>query len=120
MKLIYCLECRDVVRLFPERRSCKCGASWGQYLPDNATTVQNTSCVSIGFHNGDFRWGVDAFFENQERLTPEIVFREWINPTSETDVEFVTFDLATAATAGVGTVGADDQPAIKLQEATKE
>jgi hypothetical protein len=31
MKLLNCTACQDIVRLFPERRSCQCGRSSGQY-----------------------------------------------------------------------------------------
>ncbi len=31
--------------LFPERRTCKCGRSWGQYLPDNSTQQEGADAA---------------------------------------------------------------------------
>jgi hypothetical protein len=39
MKLIYCLECTDVVALQPEAwRACQCGLSRGRYIRTPAST----------------------------------------------------------------------------------
>jgi len=34
MKLIYCPECQDIVKLTREDRTCLCGKSHGRYLND--------------------------------------------------------------------------------------
>lgn len=31
MKLLNCLACQDIVRMFEEERACKCGKSKGRY-----------------------------------------------------------------------------------------
>lgn len=31
MKLLNCLACQDIVRMFEEERTCKCGKSKGRY-----------------------------------------------------------------------------------------
>lgn len=89
MKLMYCAHCRDVVRLFPEKRSCKCGKSWGQYLEDNSTTVQTWPGLSIGIANPDFTAAEQAFSAAPQTFSPTLTMRCWINPASEPDVKFV-------------------------------
>ena len=86
---MYCAHCRDIVRLFPERRSCKCGKSWGHYLEDGSTTVQTWPSLSIGIANPDFTSAERAFAENVERFSPTLSMRCWINPLSEPDVRMV-------------------------------
>jgi len=88
MKLLLCLECGDVVRLFPERRTCKCGTSWGMYEADNSTTVQTTNSVSLGIANPDFRQAIDAYLKDLDRFSPVLTMRCWSNPVAEPDVRF--------------------------------
>ena len=88
MKLLFCMECGDVVRLFPERRSCKCGKSWGMYEADSATTVQTTNSVSLGIANPDFRQAIDAYLKDLGCFSPKLTMRCWINPVTEPDVRF--------------------------------
>ncbi len=89
MKLLFCGHCNDIVRLFSERRFCKCGRSWGHYLPDNSTTVQTEHTLSIGLANPDFDSAVNVFMQNRNYFSPELVFRAWLNPDSEPDVKYV-------------------------------
>ena len=89
MKLLYCGHCGDVVRLYPEKRYCRCGKSWGQYLEDNATTVQTYPGLSLGIANPDFEMALKAFVENPEHFSPLLAMRCWVNPISEPDVKFV-------------------------------
>jgi hypothetical protein len=86
MKLLICLECGDIVKLFPERRTCNCGKSWGQYLEDHSTTVQSANSRSLGIANADFTGAFQALAEDPERFSPLLCFRGWLNPNSETDV----------------------------------
>lgn len=51
MKLIYCFECQDVVRLFNVERKCQCGKSSGRYT-DYLNAVISGPCVPLGFDNG--------------------------------------------------------------------
>jgi len=92
MKLLYCGHCQDVVKLFPERRSCKCGRSWGQYLPDNSTTVQTDYTLSIGMANPDFNEAIATFMQDQDHFSPALSIRAWLNPHSEPDVTYVPED----------------------------
>jgi hypothetical protein len=89
LKLLYCGHCGDVVRLFPEKRYCKCGKSWGQYLEDHATTVQTYPGLSLGISNPDFEMALKAFVENPKYFSPMLAIRCWVNPISEPDVQFV-------------------------------
>jgi hypothetical protein len=86
---MYCGHCHDVVKLFPEKRTCRCGKSWGRYLDDNSTTVQTWPGLSIGIANPDFNQSIAAFNEDPERFSPMLSMRCWINPVSEPDVTFV-------------------------------
>jgi hypothetical protein len=89
MKLMYCAHCGDIVRLFAEKRFCKCGKSWGRYLEDGATTVQTWPGLSLGIANPDFAAGRKAFGADVEHFSPLLALRCWINPVSEPDVKFV-------------------------------
>ncbi len=89
MKLMYCVHCQDIVRLFPEKRSCRCGKSWGHYLEDRSTTVQTWPSLSVGIANPDFVQAERAFADAPRAFSPEITMRCWINPVSEPDVTFV-------------------------------
>ena len=53
MKLIYCPHCGDVVRLFYEKRVCKCGKSGGFYT-DRLNALISGDAIPLGFDNADF------------------------------------------------------------------
>jgi len=89
LKLLYCAHCGDIVRLYPEKRSCLCGKSWGQYLEDGATTVQTYPGLSLGMSNADFQLAIQTFVENPQYFSPVLSIRTWVNPLSEADVTFV-------------------------------
>jgi hypothetical protein len=89
VKLLYCVHCGDIVRLFPEKRFCLCGKSWGHYLGDGATTAQSWPGLSLGIANPDFDDAEEAFAADPTRFSPLLAIRCWINPVSESDVKFV-------------------------------
>jgi hypothetical protein len=89
VKLLYCPHCHDIVRLFPEKRTCRCGKSWGQYLEDRSTTVQTWPSLSLGIANPDFVAAEQAFGSAPKAFSPALTMRSWINPISEPDVTFV-------------------------------
>ena len=97
---MYCAHCHDIVKLFPERRTCRCGKSWGQYLDDRSTTVQTWPSLSLGIANPDFVQAEQAFGDAPNAFSPLMAMRCWINPASEPDVKFVQ-----------GTPIEDDEPA---------
>ena len=88
MKLMYCVHCGDMVKLFPEERTCLCGKSSGHYLPDNSTTVQTWPSLSVGIANPDFADAERQFREDPHTFSPLLAMRCWINPVSESDVQF--------------------------------
>jgi hypothetical protein len=54
MKLIFCKECSDVVRLTTEKiKQCDCGKSSGQYT-DNLYAWYKGPCIPLGFANSSF------------------------------------------------------------------
>jgi hypothetical protein len=89
VKLLFCAHCGDIVRLFPEKRSCLCGKSWGQYLEDGATTLQTYPGLSVSISNPDFEQAFKTFLDNPHHFSPLLSIRSWINPLSEADVKFV-------------------------------
>lgn len=54
MKLFYCANCNDVVRLRPSIRTCLCGQSGGKYLPGGLNAELYGDAIAIGFANGSF------------------------------------------------------------------
>ena len=56
MKLVTCLECHDVVRLYPSQwRRCFCGAVEGRYLDDGVKAeIRGESAAAIGIDNYDY------------------------------------------------------------------
>lgn len=53
LKLIYCSECHDVVRLLKEERTCTCGKSWGTYIDEIMAEIGG-SAIPLGFSNSSF------------------------------------------------------------------
>lgn len=51
MKLLYCRDCRDVVRLFADMNYCRCGGARGRYLDSLNAVYSGESAVPLGFHN---------------------------------------------------------------------
>jgi hypothetical protein len=107
VKLLYCVHCHDIVRLFPEKRFCKCGKSWGNYLEDRMTTVQTYPSLSLGIANPDFTAAEAAWGRDPNSWSPGIMMRCWVNPASEADVKFVV---------GVPAEGADYPAATRASE----
>ena len=54
MKLIFCQECQDVIKLLSAERSCSCGNSGGRYLEDLITAEIWGAAVPIKIENDDF------------------------------------------------------------------
>lgn len=92
MKLLYCLECQDIVRLSPEWRSRRCGRSWGHYLEDHKTTIQIRNSLSLAIDGNDFNQAIRALFEQPHSFSPLVFLRAWLNPLCEQDVQYVEPD----------------------------
>lgn len=111
MKLLFCLHCHDIVRLYPERRSCKCGRSWGQYTEDLRTTIQTSNSLSIGLANPDFIQAVETFMDRRDHFSPVLSIRAWLNPDSEPDVQYVEEEPSPPATSDQQPVSSNQLPA---------
>ncbi len=53
MKLIYCQECGDMVKLSYELRECKCSHSSGRYL-NELEAIYRGAAIPIGIENNSF------------------------------------------------------------------
>ena len=53
MKLLICIECRDVLALRRERRTCACGRSAGRYI-DRLTAEISGPSLALAFLNREF------------------------------------------------------------------
>ena len=65
MKLMFCKECRDVLRLTYAKRSCLCGSCEGHYLSDGLKAEITGLALAIGFLN-------DSFFEALRRRKKDV------------------------------------------------
>ena len=54
MKLIYCNDCQDIIRLHKTTGSCLCGDSGGHYKADGTNAVIYGNCQPLGFTNSSF------------------------------------------------------------------
>ena len=50
MKLVLCISCQDIIRLFDEERSCKCGACGGKY-EEKSPIYWGSKAIPISFDN---------------------------------------------------------------------
>jgi len=57
MKLIYCPQCGDILKLGYEWVDCLCGMSWGKYV-DRINAVVSCNCIPLGFRNDSFTMAV--------------------------------------------------------------
>jgi len=60
MKLITCLNCKDIVLLSMSKRSCVCAASTGKYLDDVRTVRVSGDCIVLGISNPSFKSMVEG------------------------------------------------------------
>lgn len=52
MKLLYCKNCQDVIKLDYTHRVCACGRASGKYLPDGLNAViSGDDAILLGFAN---------------------------------------------------------------------
>lgn len=59
MKLIYCPDCHDVIRLMEFHRKCHCGASGGMYQ-DRINAIIDGKAIPIGFDNRSFVYALQG------------------------------------------------------------
>lgn len=78
MKLIFCKKCQDIVRLFSELRTCKCGECSGRYINDiYAIYNGGENVIPIGFGNNSF---LDAVENQPEGMGKGKVFKAFVIP----------------------------------------
>jgi len=59
MKLILCLECKDIFRLFEKTwRFCKCGKCGGIYTDDLNAEYWGKTAIPIGFDNSSLTMAI--------------------------------------------------------------
>jgi hypothetical protein len=75
MKLIYCINCHDVIALYAKKRKCICGLSWGHYV-DNINAVISGPVIPLGFENTSF---MEAL-QNQPKKGMGVEFRAFVIP----------------------------------------
>ena len=51
MKLLFCLNCEDIIRLNMKTRSCGCGAVSGHYLDNKMAVYTGDNAVPLGISN---------------------------------------------------------------------
>lgn len=70
MKLILCLDCHDVYKLDSRaKRSCRCGLTWGYYLPDGllAEVSDTPETQVLGFANPTLAGAIRSQREHGDR-----------------------------------------------------
>lgn len=66
MKLVYCRECTDVVRLFHEIRRCRCGKSWGRYTDERNAEIGGP-CIPVGIAWASFAAALAGYRKSSDR-----------------------------------------------------
>lgn len=74
MKLLYCRECDDVVRLLDDERTCMCGATKGRYL-DEKNAVFSGPAEPFAISNSQFAVAVQL--RKEHGILP---FGAWTTP----------------------------------------
>lgn len=89
MKLLYCLDCNDVVRLIDIDRKCECGSSGGKYTDESAAVIYGHA-VPFGIMNNEF---LSAALEGTENW-PGAWFRGFVIPSNSENITWQTLDSA--------------------------
>lgn len=86
MKLVYCPECQDLVRLFREDRRCKCGRSGGHYEANGRDALLWGKAIPFGLDNFELGRGLQRQPESGlgraisffiiPKQSPRIAYRE--------------------------------------------
>jgi hypothetical protein len=59
MKLLYCNNCEDIIRVYDTTSTCRCGESGGHYKEDGFNIVVYGPCKPIGIENESFSSAVE-------------------------------------------------------------
>lgn len=59
MKLLFCKNCQDVIRLFEDEvRTCRCGNTSGKYINASDAIFSGESAIPLGFNNNTLRGAI--------------------------------------------------------------
>lgn len=58
MKLLFCKDCNDVIRMSSKVRRCKCGKTIGLYIDDVNVIYTGRYAVPLGFANSTLKHAV--------------------------------------------------------------
>lgn len=59
MKLMFCKECYDIVKLTYELRECECGQCSGRYGPDGLQAHISGPALAMGVLNDSFTYALE-------------------------------------------------------------
>lgn len=76
MKLIYCPECCDIVRLMSNWRRCQCGAARGAYRIDGLHVDIEGTAIPLGIDSYSFRQAM----RNRPERGPGELFTAFVIP----------------------------------------
>jgi len=92
MKLLFCVDCGDVVRIINKwPLSCLCDKHRGKYLSDNITAVVTKGCMIVGIDNNSFMnaaIGIQNLLNRGHKTRFDLYFTGWI-PTHPGEVIYV-------------------------------
>lgn len=80
MKLIFCPNCQDVIKMAQTKRSCACGKSWGQYHGPLQATFGGMT-IPLGFDNHSLRDAIQLW-KTKERVELGCRFTAFIMPST--------------------------------------
>lgn len=67
IKLLHCIHCGDVVRLYTEERRCHCGLSRGRYIDDERVLLWGP-CRAIGVDTGEWQRSDHGAWRQSDRV----------------------------------------------------
>ena len=73
MKLLYCLNCKDIYNLTSVLKKCRCGETMGKYT-DNLNAWYSGRAMPLGFANSSF---IEAI-RNQPEESPGKIFDAFV------------------------------------------
>lgn len=90
MKLIFCSECKDILSLKDEEKTCVCGKSMGKYI-DKENIIYSGPCRVLGIANKSF---VAALNYNQKNFNGKgIVFKTYVIPSNGKNIRRIENNL---------------------------
>ncbi len=81
MKLLHCLNCKDLFAMRYSLKQCECGQSTGQYLPDGNNVVIIGPCKVVGIKNRFFSGNVDESVFWYPEDNGKVIRKEQVQPS---------------------------------------